>query len=133
MAADASAAQSYYHIVLADSKNGEEEILDHWYSHSHAPDMMRLPDFVGYTLGVRSEVQMTPDVAGPRHLALFHIETSDFPGLQAAFVQQVPHMTAGPGMVNLWGYTYQPIGAELSGDQIRAQRASRIARTPSAK
>lgn len=122
MSVDSAPAPSYYHIVLSDSKAGEENTLDRWYSQSHGPDMMKLPDFVGYTLGVRAAVQMTPDSSAPRHFALFHIETDDFPALQAAFAREVPHMTAGPPMINLWGYTYQPIGPELSGQRIRAER-----------
>jgi hypothetical protein len=116
--------QTYYHIVMSDSKPGEESALDKWYVDSHGPDMNKLPDSVGYWFGTLSPVQMTPETKFQRHVSVFHIESGNMAGVAEAFGKTAPTMTAGPAMANVWGYTYQAIGPELSGDKIRAERAS---------
>lgn len=120
----AGTAHQYLHIVLSDSKPGEESALDQWYIDSHGPDMGRLPNAVGYWFGALSAVQMTPETKFARHLAVFHFEGSDMSAAVQTFAKTADSMSRGPGMVNVWGYTYEAIGPELSGDKIRAERAA---------
>ncbi|MGC3979694.1 MAG: hypothetical protein QM808_00360 [Steroidobacteraceae bacterium] len=120
-------AQTFYHIVFSDSKPGEEAALDQWYVKSHGPDMNKLPGSMGYWFGTLSSVQMTPETKFQGHASVFHIEANDMTATSAAFAKTVGSMAPGPAMSNVWGYTYQAIGPEFSGDTIRAERAAATA------
>ncbi|MGI4733024.1 MAG: hypothetical protein ACRYFW_14940 [Janthinobacterium lividum] len=109
--------------MLADARSGREEELDRWYTDHHAPDIASIPGFTTYSIGTFSPTQMIPDPKGQHHLALFGLATNDLAATIAAFRERAPHLTPGPDLVNLWGYTYRPIGPELSGDRIRTERA----------
>lgn len=115
-------ARLYLHIVMADSDAGQDQLFDRWYAEHHAPDMTKLPGFSSYELGIFAPTQMVPDAHAPRHIALFRIDTDDLPATIAAFRQTAPHMTPGPAMHNLWGYTYKAIGPEISGAAERRKR-----------
>lgn len=123
--APGKAKPAYLHVVLADPRPGENAALDTWYEQHHAPDMTSVPGITGYTIGTFSQVQMTPKPEGQNHAALFRVETQDLAAVIADFRKKAPTMTAGPAMQNLWGYTYEPVGPELSGDHIRAERAAK--------
>ena len=70
--------------------------------------MTTVPGIDGYAIGTFSSVQMIPDAKGQHHGALFRIDTPDLAAAIAAFRERAPHMTPGPMMTNLWGYTYAP-------------------------
>lgn len=110
------------HIVMADPQPGEDAQLAKWYARHHAPDMAALPGFTSYQLGTAASVQMVPDTHARARLALFAIHTSTLSATIDAFRATAPHMTRGPAMRNLWGFTYRPIGPSLSGDAIRRER-----------
>ena len=113
---------AYLHIVMANPAPGEADALERWYVRHHAPDMGRLPGFMGYQLGTAAPVQMIPDAHPRQRVALFSIATSTLPKTITAFRASAPHMTPGPVMHDLWGFTYRPIGPKLSGEAVRKAR-----------
>jgi len=123
--APGKARKALLHVVLTDGNPGQNAALDARYVKRHAPDMAKVPGVTGYALGTLSPTQMIQETAARHHIAMFRIETADLAGMIAHVREVAPGMDRGPGMRNLWGYTYAPIGPELSGDRIRAQRAHR--------
>lgn len=116
---------AYLHIVMANPKPGEADGLERWYVDHHAPDMAALPGFTGYQLGVATPVQMIPDATPRQRVALFAIATPTMAATIERFRATAPHMTPGPEMRDLWGFTYRPIGPKVSGDAIRKERRRR--------
>lgn len=118
-------AGSYLHIVMANPKPGEADRLNRWYVDHHALDMAALPGFTGYQLGIASAVQMIPDANARQRLAFFGIVTPTLEATIEKFRATAPHMTPGPEMRDLWGFTYRPIGPKLSGQVVRKARAGK--------
>ncbi|MEE4452987.1 hypothetical protein [Novosphingobium resinovorum] len=117
-------SNSWLHIVMANPGPGETDALERWYARHHAPDMVALPGFTGYQLGVAAPVQMIADAAPRQRMALFAITAPALAKTVDAFRAAAPHMTPGPEMHDLWGFTYRPIGPTLSGDAVRKARAA---------
>lgn len=115
-------ANAWLHIVMANPRPGEADALERWYARHHAPDMIALPGFTGYQLGIAAPVQMTTNPAPRQRVALFAIAAPALAPTIASFRTAAPHMTRGPDMRDLWGFTYRPIGPRLLGDAVRKRR-----------
>jgi hypothetical protein len=113
----------YYHLVFTPFVERKEEEFNRIYTEHHAPELAAIPGFTG----AQRLVMARPDTArlkGTKYAALFTVETSDFAATKRGTAVRG---TANPGQdfANTRGYTYRAITPEVSGDAVRASRATK--------
>lgn len=118
---------TYYQFVFANPVAGREDEFNAWYNQHHAPDVSSVPGFDSWQRGILSSEQLNPPFANAaQYVTMFKIQTTDLHAVIQAFQERAPHMTMSSSFDgnHTAGYTYKAIGPLLSGDQIRAERAS---------
>ena len=69
----------YKLVAFSNSAEGRDDDYNTWYDQQHLPDLLTIPGFVS------AERFLCADEGPQRYLAIYEIETDDFPGLLAEF------------------------------------------------
>jgi len=72
-----------------------EQEFNEWYDNTHVPDILETPGFVGAT---RYELVGDPGPGQGKYLAIYQVETDDFPSTMAGLQQRVAQLV-GQGRV----------------------------------
>ena len=118
--------QHFLQLVYSNPAPGMAAAYNQWYDHVHAPEVVSSPDFVSARRYKRTDVQLVPN-STTNYLAVFKISTPDFAATVRKFQAGAPHETMSKAFDGKsgGGYSYQAIGPEIRGDDIRAQHLAR--------
>jgi len=124
---DLATVMGYAQIVFADPADGKDAEFNAWYDAHHAAEVLKVMGFTSGQRMVLADVQLAPQQGPtPKYLTMFDIQSKNLARTLAEFQRLAPGMTSSPAFdgTKVSGYTYQALGPPLSGDMVRAERAS---------